>query len=69
MEFHFHLPGKRWLICPLFLLFAGSFPAAPASPPHARVTLIAEQRSIQPGRQFWVELHFHIEKHWHLCRS
>ena len=66
MPARFCLLGNRWLICPIFILLAVCLPAAPASPPHAIVTLIAEQRSIQPRHKFWAGLHFQLEKHWHI---
>jgi DsbC/DsbD-like thiol-disulfide interchange protein len=59
--------GSRRLTCLICLLLAaGCLRAAPANPPHARITLVSEQISIQPGSKFWVGLHFELEKHWHI---
>lgn len=40
--------------------------AAPAGMPHARVTLVSEQTSIQPGATLRVGLRFELEKGWHI---
>ena len=57
--------------CPiLFLLCALSFPASAASDslsaPHLKVELVAENQSIQAGRDFALGLLFHLEKGWHV---
>jgi DsbC/DsbD-like thiol-disulfide interchange protein len=53
---------------------SGNFGRAPRSAdlgttisdPHGNLELIAPQRSITPGRRFWVGLHFKLEKQWHI---
>lgn len=56
------LPLSGWLLLiqPAVLL------AAPANTPHAKVALVAEQTSVQPGHEFRLGLHFQLEKHWHI---
>jgi DsbC/DsbD-like thiol-disulfide interchange protein len=51
--------------CVIFLQPAGPA-SAPANSPHARVTLISEQTSVQPGSKLLVGLHFELEKGWHI---
>jgi len=53
----------------LVLLFALSLWAAwgnQAADTHGRLQLISEQRSIEPGREFWIGLRFNLEKGWHI---
>ncbi|HUZ46713.1 MAG TPA: protein-disulfide reductase DsbD domain-containing protein [Terriglobia bacterium] len=66
MGSHLDRPGSRRLTCLVFLLLPGCLRAASANPPHAKVTLISERASIQPGRSFPVGLRFQLEKHWHI---
>lgn len=66
MGARFFSHGNRWVLCPLLLFLAECLRATPPASPHAIVALIAEQCSIQPGRKFWVGLHFQIENHWHI---
>jgi len=66
MGSHLGRLGSRRLTCLASLLLAGCLRAASANPPHARITLVSEQTSIQPGSKFWVGLHFELEKHWHI---
>lgn len=40
--------------------------AEPIQARHARVELISAQENIVPGRQFWLGLHFSLEKDWHI---
>jgi DsbC/DsbD-like thiol-disulfide interchange protein len=49
----------------IFLQPAG-LAAAPAGTPHAKVTLVSEQASVQPGQEFRVGLRFELEKDWHV---
>jgi thiol:disulfide interchange protein DsbD len=46
-------------------LLAALSRAALAAPPLVRVELLAEARSIQPGRPFWIALHQEIAPGWH----
>lgn len=54
----------------LFVLFIGltlslsSFAASDTTP--VKVDLIAEEKTIQPGRPFWIALRLNIEKDWHV---
>jgi thiol:disulfide interchange protein DsbD len=47
-------------------LFAAPNGVAGATGPHCTVELIAEPASVQPGRPFWVGLHFQLERGWHI---
>jgi DsbC/DsbD-like thiol-disulfide interchange protein len=52
---------------PLLLLFSGpTIDANTVSAPHVKVELVAEDKSIEPGRDFWVAVHFELEKQWHV---
>ena len=44
---------------------SGPVPAAPANS-HGSVQLIAEDQSIEPGRESWVGLDFRLEPQWHI---
>jgi DsbC/DsbD-like thiol-disulfide interchange protein len=49
----------------VFLQPAG-LASAPAGTPHAKVTLVSEQTSVQPGNELRVGLRFQLEKGWHI---
>src|ERR1043166_2385755 len=40
--------------------------AGSGSNSHSTVELVAPQKSLAPGRSFWVGLHFKLEKQWHI---
>jgi DsbC/DsbD-like thiol-disulfide interchange protein len=60
----------RWIpIVPIVAALAGAPAdqrAPPASPPHARVTLIADSAVAAPGATIWIGLNFAIESGWHI---
>jgi thiol:disulfide interchange protein DsbD len=64
------LRGFRGLVPRGSLLLAGflltAVSATPVSGPHGSVEVVAEPASIEPGRAFWVGLHFQLEKGWHI---
>ncbi|MCB0376141.1 MAG: hypothetical protein KDD04_09510, partial [Sinomicrobium sp.] len=33
--------------------------------PHVEAVLAAEESSIQPGRSFWIAVHFQLDQGWH----
>lgn len=52
-----------------FILFLAALPAwaqSTLSAPHVKVSLIAENTSLQPGKTAWVGLRFQLEKGWHV---
>ncbi len=48
------------------LLCAREAPAAGAPIPHGRLELLAENQWIVPGHEFYLGLHFELEKGWHI---
>jgi len=46
-------------------LFAIPLQSAPIASAHVTTDLVAETRTIEPGRPFWVGLHMTMEEHWH----
>ena len=55
-----------WLLILSLCLFVTAGNAAPVSGPHGSVDLVAEPTAVEPGRAFWVGLHFQLEKDWHI---
>lgn len=58
--------GYRAVVCWLMFLQPFALASAPSGSPHVKVALISEMTSIQPGQEFWVGLHFELEKDWHI---
>lgn len=50
----------------VFFLQPAGLAVAPAVTPHAKVTLVSEKTSIQPGHDIRVGLRFELEKDWHI---
>jgi thiol:disulfide interchange protein DsbD len=48
------------------LLCAANAGATEAPIPHGTIEIIAQNESIEPGRDFNLGLHFHLEKGWHI---
>jgi DsbC/DsbD-like thiol-disulfide interchange protein len=58
--------NDRALIGWLGFFLPPGFVSAPASIPHAKVALVSEQTSVQPGHTVRLGLHFELEKDWHI---
>ena len=60
--------SRCYRLVPVILtwVFAFGVDVKPATGPHGTVDLLAEQRWIRPGQDFWVGLHFQLEKNWHI---
>ncbi len=59
--------GLALLTGPLACLGSGSLtPVIAADAAHVQARLVAEEQWIQPGRQFWLGIHFEVEKGWHI---
>ncbi len=59
--------GLALLTGPLACLGLGSFtPVIAADAAHVQARLVADEQWIQPGRQFWLGVHFEVEKGWHI---
>jgi DsbC/DsbD-like thiol-disulfide interchange protein len=54
------------VVVPFVSVLTIAIKAGGASGPHGTIDLIADETSVQPGRNFWVGLHFQIEKGWHI---
>ena len=50
----------------LAFAFAGTAAGQSFTAPHAKVSLIAENQSLQPGQTAWVGVLFDLEKGWHI---
>jgi DsbC/DsbD-like thiol-disulfide interchange protein len=50
----------------LLLLASAGAHATPTPIPHGTLELIAENQSIEPGHEFYLGLHFQLEKDWHI---
>ncbi len=62
-----HKPSPRCVsLRTLVLIVLASIGASAASIPHGTVDLVAEDKTIAPGRQFYVGLHFQLEEGWHI---
>ena len=64
------LYSRRFSIALAVLLlsfaFAGTAPAQSFAAAHAKVSLISENNSLQPGQTAWVGVLFDLEKGWHI---
>jgi thiol:disulfide interchange protein DsbD len=49
-----------------FLLSAANAGATQAPIPHGTIEIVAQNESIEPGRDFNLALHFQLEKGWHI---
>jgi DsbC/DsbD-like thiol-disulfide interchange protein len=49
-----------------FVLYAARAEASGVPIPHGTIEIVAQNESIQPGRDFNLALHFQLEKGWHI---
>jgi len=60
------LLNRRLIAALLLLLTSAGAQAAGVPIPHGTLELISENQSIAPGQQFYLGLHFQLEKDWHI---
>ena len=55
-----------WFALALVLVYVRGVEAQTAAPAHAKVALVAEQKSVEGGRVAWVGVLFDLERGWHV---
>jgi DsbC/DsbD-like thiol-disulfide interchange protein len=72
MRFATIFAPRKWtaaataILCAVGLICASRVSAQSFAATHAKVNLIAEDSSLQPGRTAWIGLLFDLEKGWHI---
>jgi len=56
---------RRGIICAV-LLFAPRVFSRPVETGHLKVQLLSDTNAVEPGKRFWVGLHFEMDKEWHI---